>query len=129
MSTITTRPDAELAYRGLDAAKAHKTHFNMDDWAQSPNGSPIGLEDLTGPECGTTACFAGWIVVLAGYRLNGDGVVFDTQGKPVGRNAESLAIELLGIDFDQAGDLFFVDNDEIDDAVAAIFGPRPAVTA
>ncbi len=114
-------PNADLAYRVLDLAMAHPAHLNMRGWASGL----VGLPELTSEsECGTTACYAGWIVAVAGYKVDRDGCVVDTDGyyiNPVG----FLAMDLLGIDAFTAEDLFFVDEVDLPRVVERIFGPRP----
>jgi hypothetical protein len=48
----------ELGRRVLEHVTTHRSHFDMGIW---------GLWD---PECGTTACLAGWAMLLSGYRVN-----------------------------------------------------------
>ncbi len=124
MSTPVTTPNTELAYRALDTARAHDA-LDMDVWAVSKTRL-VSLADLTTDrECGTTACLAGWVAALAGYQVHVSGDVFDSAGRCVG-HIEHVATELLGISIEQGDNLFYVDDDQIEDAVAEIFGPRPA---
>jgi hypothetical protein len=119
-----TQPNAELAYRVLDTARANGEHFDMGDWGDSPDGSPVNLDDLTQPNCGTTACLAGWTVALAGYSVNSHAAVFNADGEYVG-DATRMAMDMLRIDADQAEDLFYASTEYVGLAVAEIFGPRP----
>lgn len=118
------KPNAELAYRVLDIARAHGEHFNMGDWGDSPDGSPINLDDLTRPDCGTTACLAGWTVALAGYRIDSHATAYDVHGNVVGGVAE-MAGDMLGLSEDEADDLFYESTEGVGRKVAELFGPRP----
>lgn len=122
------KPNAELAYAAMDAALLNRRHFDMDSWCDG--AAVVDLASLTAPakrgSCGTTACLAGWAVVLSGYRVNARAAVIAADsGEIVAADIQSFAAELLGITYAQSEDLFFVDNDEIEDEVAAMFGPRP----
>jgi hypothetical protein len=116
-------PNAELAYRVWDKARQHEAHFDMGDWGDSPDGRPVGLDDLTGPACGTTACLAGWTVVLAGYSVDHAARVYGADGQQVG-DAVEMASEMLGINEFQAHELFYAGH-AVELALAGIFGPRP----
>jgi len=122
-------PNAELAYKVLDTATANHEHLNMGSWGWSVNGSPVRLDDLTGPDCGTVACLAGWTVAMAGYGVDSSGMVYDAKGDMVHVWVDALAAELLGITGDQRDRLFYAHEAEIHSRIAEIFGPRPAVTA
>lgn len=127
-------PNAELAYLTLDVINAHRKQFEMDYWFDGrPDASGafrIGLANLldaAAETCGTTACYAGWAVALRGYIMSPSGAVFDAQtGAEVSDDVQEFAANLLGISYVDADYLFYVKNDEIDDAVAEFFGPRPA---
>lgn len=126
------KPNADLAYRALDLINQHREHFDMRTWADR-NGFfssiVVTLDDLTGMEneCGTVACFAGWVVALEGYGI-------DTYGNAV-RGVEKervadVAANLLRIECDNVDNLFFrTATSVIAEAVADIFGPRPEVKA
>lgn len=125
------RPNAELAYRTLDAIDAHRAHFNMNSWADggSIDDRPIGLDELTdnnSHRCKTTACFAGWAVALSGYQLGPHADVIDTSGDRVHHDIGDFAANLLGLDNETGGYLFYVEDDEINGAVERVFGPRPS---
>jgi hypothetical protein len=123
---VTARPNAELAWRVFDAINENPAHFDMDNWVRAPHDQPmIGLDQLTSPECGTTACFAGWAVVLAGYQLTRDREIVKAN-RMVPTPLPILAANLLGLNDEQAEDLFYVDNEDFStELVAEIFGPRP----
>lgn len=122
-----TAPNAELAYTVLDLALAHPDHLDMDEWAYSRDDRPVQLADLTDQDCGTTACYAGWTAAHAGWRVRSTGFAY-RDGEP-GRQVTWVAARLLGITNDEAFELFYVSDEDLPDAVEAIFGPRPAVTA
>lgn len=122
--TVPT-PNAELAYKVLDAVNAHRKSFDMSDWWDGP-AERVTLNDLLDEKCGTTACFAGWAIALSGYDLGG-GVHLD--GEHVSYSYGKFAEKLLGLDEDEAGELFFGDGSDIDEVVAEIFGPRPDAAA
>jgi hypothetical protein len=115
-------PNAALAYKVLDAARA-VDRLEMADWTNSGIRA-IGIEDLTGEVCGTTACLAGWTVALAGLKVNSEGHVFDGSGIAIGE-VEYIAAGMLGITYLTAEDLFYCDNEGLDERLAEIFGPRP----
>jgi hypothetical protein len=118
-------PNAALAYQVLDLIKAHPKNFDMGVWTNRM--SPIQFADLavSEPSCGTQACFAGWTVAIKGYRLDGGGRVFDESGKVVSTEISRFAGDLLNLDAYEVDELFYVDDEEIEDAVRKIFGPRP----
>lgn len=125
-----TKPNAELAYRALDLALKHRDHFDMANWSTGENGSygfsaAVGIKDLTSPDCGTTACLAGWVAALSGLRVDGAANLFTPDGMGVGVKADEYAAKQLGISMDEAENMFFASNDHVIDAVAEIFGPRP----
>jgi hypothetical protein len=119
-------PNAELAYRVLDAVNANPANFDMDTWVRvSPDHNTVGLEQLTGPACGTTACFAGWTVALSGYEMTRDREVVKAN-RMVSPSVGAFAAELLGLDDDVRDDLFCADSQDFgEELVAEIFGPRP----
>jgi hypothetical protein len=126
-----TRPNAELAYRVLDHIDAHPEQHDQSDFVRRPAGtSSLTAESMP---CGTTACFAGWTVLLSGYTLD-----FGYQHWPTveddGRrvDVDDLAAELLGIGtrgvIDDAPHALFYEarnRDELADQIEEIFGPRP----
>lgn len=87
-----------------DHIRAHPEEHNQDQWG-------------TWTSCGTTHCVAGHAVILAGAKPTWDlhehggysmrAVEYDGRMWSVG----DLAQHLLGINSDQADDLFFVFND------------------
>jgi hypothetical protein len=73
--------------------------FNMGAFMSSDH-----LEvDLSGHDCGTTACIAGWAAIV----LNKDGSPNSTATIPAGWiDAEAIAKEALDLSDEQAQDLF-----------------------
>lgn len=130
-------PDAARAYRVLDYIEAHPERHDQADFINL-GAIPYALADkntflgeaVIADSCGTTACYAGWTVLLDGQRVNRHGRVLDDVPGVALRSAdiEWRAIQLLDINTRQADDLFYAAQnlDELRDAVADIFGPRPA---
>lgn len=120
-----TAPNAELAYRVLDHIDAHPEQWFQNDWAHKN-------------ECGTSYCFAGWAVLLAGRELIWDGLseTYDEAAWVVDQRKDDgkqwigdAAREVLGID--DSYDLFRGLNSRKDlgRLVEEFFGPRPAATS
>ncbi len=129
MTDTDLEPNTELAYEALDLAMRHDAAFDMNAWADSLDGKPVAIGDLTA-QCGTTACLAGWVVAITGYALDGAANLFTADGNKVdGKRAYQLAAELLNIDSDTADDLFTTGNLRVAGKVAEIFGPRPVTDA
>ncbi len=71
----------------------HPDVHDQEVWTVNPDYyDPSNIEN-----CGTAACFAGWTCLLSGYTSR------DVE-------VESKAVELLGIEWDDAGVLFHSDN-------------------
>lgn len=82
--------------------------LDMGNWASTSQESP----------CGTTACIAGWAVILRG---NLPVVISaDKMHLPPGRSAEWEGRELLGLTELEAARLFHVWNDEVWEVVEDI---------
>ena len=119
-----TAPNAELAYRVLDHIDANPNEWKQSSW-----------------QCGSAACFAGWAVRLSGGILEKAPIPTVVKGPEelIGLDVDQAAYQVLGIDEVAAGDLGYEEDDWLFDEgntrddlgrlVAAIFGPRPAVTA
>ena len=127
-------PNAKLAYQVLDHIDAHPEQWDQETYYEVN-------------ECGTTACFAGWTVILSKVELNAHGDVLlsslphevadlvgqirSTEPSPLEdpqlAEIADVARVLLGIDRDQRGSLFYADNDREDlgTLVGELFGPRP----
>ena len=98
--------NAELGRKVLDYVTAHRDQFDMNVFGEHV------------PACGTTACLAGWALLLSGYQITG----FDLFARPDGTevSGETLSREagwLLGIpaeEFDADGEcpLFYVEDDD-----------------
>ena len=99
--------NSDLAWRVMDAINEHRASFNMATWVDRgimislPHKEwvdPITLDELTN-ECGTTACFAGWTVLLTGHKIDRDsGNVLDENGHLTIKEVTDLAYELLDLD-------------------------------
>ena len=130
---MTTKTDTEIrrAYTVLDYIEAHPHLHDQNGWVRTPHTfhpDPTSPVDRAYAEthCGTVACYAGWTALL-----NGDTVIYGAQVILDGgrkRTVEWRAADLLGLADDEIDRLFYQagDIDELRDAVARIFGPRPA---
>lgn len=124
--------NADLAYRALDTALANPLHLEMRSWFEPADDRQqvVTIDDLIRPGCGTTACFAGWAIALAGYGLTqADKVVSLADGAVVGDDIADFAADLLGVDMSEAHTLFFNREALLPKAVAKVFGPRPEMKA
>lgn len=126
--------DAARAYDVLDLIGKNQHALDMGKWAATKvtgftNGytdsRPITLADLTADSCGTVACFAGWTVAMAGCTVT-EGMVDDDDDSTVDSTVRRKAMELLGLDYDEAHYLFHqTTSDELPVHVAKVFGPDP----
>ena len=127
-----TAPDAERAYATLDHIDADPASWNQARWW-----------------CGTSGCFAGWTVKLAGEEFDlfnrvrtgpGEFDVGDRAAQLLGfadvRALDDASWTALGEpDPDSIGteefELFSAVNtrEDLGRIVEAVFGPRPAVTS
>jgi hypothetical protein len=111
--------NAELAYRVLDHIDAHPRQWDQTTWIRDG-------------ECGTTACFAGWTVLLSGHRVeychNYVSYCGTIDGDHV--SVRAVAARDLGIPLEVAwwSELFAggVTRDQLGRLVEQIFGPRPS---
>jgi hypothetical protein len=93
-----------LIEKVLDHVTAHPDELDMGVWAQS------------NAQCGTTACFAGWAIILGtnaelvngNSYLNPDGADYCRLDGEI-LEIDEVAAELLGLDGDQ-DDLFFMER-------------------
>jgi len=118
-----TAPNAELAYKVLDHIDADPRAWRQSEW--------IGESD-----CGTVACFAGWAVLLSGATIHSAGeVVVDGPEELIGLDVPEAADRLLNISPKifplDAADPYdgLLARDALGEAIARIFGPRPAATS
>lgn len=101
--------NADFADSVVGAIEAHPEQHNQSMWAQQN-------------ECGTTMCFAGWAVTLAGAKMvfynvgqNGTlGAHYCTLPNGETRNIADYAAELLGLTEIQQEALFHNLNNDID---------------
>jgi hypothetical protein len=92
--------NTELLLRTLEQIERHPELWNQRDWC-----------------CGTSHCFGGWAVTLAGgvwidglYLKPEDYQYIPDWPAPDGALPDIRAMEVLGISLDQAIDLFDQDN-------------------
>lgn len=136
-----TTPNAELAYKVLDHIDAHPEQWNQGRW--------YGAD----PECGTTACFAGWAVALSGHDVtlgeqtedghqawsaidgDEDALVGVVAAEDLGITDLTEPCRLCDINCDETnpvGKALFTSYNSREDLgrlVAEIFGPRPDAAA
>ena len=100
--------NADFADSVIGAIEAHPEQHNQSMWAQQN-------------ECGTTMCFAGWAVTLAGAKLEFFDIAPDIKRAydcvlPDGqvRNISDYAAKLLGINETQREALFHNMNNNLD---------------
>lgn len=71
--------NGEMLRMVMDFIDSHEANWDQEHWAIDGDGDtpPVLegditslLEDPDNPACGTAMCFAGWTVVLAGYKLH-----------------------------------------------------------
>lgn len=119
-----TPEQVERAHEMLDHIERYPESHDQNWWIMGPAARP-GLDAAQVLNtCCTTACAAGWTVLLAG------GVLRGTQATmPDGRRVSipGKAASLLGLDGVEADRLFWGADDlaEVRKAVFDIFGPRP----
>ena len=120
--------NAALAYRVLDHIEAHPSEWYQGYWYKENS-------------CGTTACFAGWTVLLSGQGVEADEEHGDAYCVADGVHVADGAAELLGFDdgdhldetcWRMAGgglpSLFsgsITTHEELAGIVRAVFGDRP----
>lgn len=115
-------PNAPLAYAVLDHIDEHPEQWFQDLWLDLNTDGELG-------DCGTVGCFAGWTTQLSGlaavFNDFGHGRFVKIDGNTV--SFRDAATQLLGIDEDDADDLFAGSNsrEELGRLVTEIFGPRP----
>lgn len=100
--------NVENILKVADAIEGHtirKLGFHMGDWVTS------GYDDLSGQQCGTTACIAGWTSLLMSRRKaapRSPSVFLFT------RDVMSEASAWLDLDYHSADDLFYAVNSPVD---------------
>ncbi len=118
----------KLAWDTLDLIQAHPAKLDMNTWLSQAEEDEIGqtvvLEDLT-VGCGTTACFAGWAVLVAGGQLFADSWGPMAQ---IGGDVDTVprvARNLLELSKEESLLLFHCRVDELASQVERFMGPRP----
>jgi hypothetical protein len=125
-------PNAGLAYKTLDHIDAHPEQHDQHVWISTPS-------------CGTSACLAGWVCLLAGdkpaYAPQDEDpetnlvTVLGAENPAYDVRVPQRAADLLSIPYDPDSayghPLFNAYNtrEDLGRLVVEIFGPRPAVTA
>ena len=94
-----------------------KREWNQGSWYVEDPAIIAAKQDINDPVCGTAMCFAGKVAHDAGWipifdDSNGE-LRYASEATKGGKFAEieRIAIDELGIDIDQAEDLFSVYND------------------
>lgn len=122
------------AYEVLDYIEAHPDKHDQSYWVNRMDG--LVTPELALGDCGTTACVAGWTVLLAGRsivrydRIVEDAPVEYFSATEIERDLNSvpnMAVVLLGLDEDEEWEMFWecIDLADVRKAIAEIFGPRP----
>lgn len=139
----------ELMYKVFRYIENNRDRWNQASWVEDPSGGDTGTidkmktyaEDPLNPSCKTTGCFAGWTVLLSGYRPHvatshflGSGTEYayldDLYVVPPGKNVMDItavetipkvARDLLGITQDEANLLFHPYN-TMDEMYAVVAG-------
>jgi hypothetical protein len=123
MKIITTLPaGAPLIDRVVDVIEHNPEASLQSSWAERATDNTNMRVSADNFPCGTTACFAGWTVLLAGYKiefLEGSTTADYTSD---GRSISDLARSLLRLDYMQTERLFYETGDlaEIRNTVAEI---------
>lgn len=121
--------NVELARKVREHTRMYPDLLDMDTWIdkggalddEESHWGPVGdVENAVA--CGTTACFAGWTVVIAGLGVHGTSTIHNSDG--TFDSVERAAVRLLGIDHMDAGRLFMCDVEDLDDVLFEIFGER-----
>jgi hypothetical protein len=114
-----TTPNAELAYKVLDQIDLHPELWDQASWSKG---------------CGTSYCFAGWALTLAGRTLRDyegdDGIrrmQLDDTREVLSGTVSLAASRELGLTHWDGELLFEPDNtrEALGELVAEFFGPRP----
>lgn len=106
------------AFQMLDVIEANPDKHDQSMWC-FPHCSAVTAESALSA-CGTTACGAGWTVLLAGLTIQSTMVV------ETGLRVSRQAADLLGLSLTEADDLFYADDlAGVRKVVNEIFGPRP----
>jgi hypothetical protein len=140
MPEQTLVKNVELARKVREHTRRFPEVLDMADWLQigsnDYNDADIRAAGDITTTCGTTACFAGWTVLLGGYELDEDGYVyrggnpvirmqafeFKPGSFPVKMHSDQLARELLGIEQTDASKLFYCAAEDLDGKLFEIFG-------
>lgn len=123
---MTKTPEqVRRAYETLDHIERHPEKHDQNWWLATSAVWKSGFDAARAMnECGTTACTAGWTVLLAGETIHRGSVVYRSSGIA---SVEEAATELLGLTSEERCQLFFGADDlaDVRKVVFEIFGPRP----
>jgi hypothetical protein len=133
--TAKTPQQIERAYELLDFLKNHPDSHDQEHWLYRI--APAIGEPMTAAralnECGTTACAAGWTVLLAGGEIVlHEGVPYalptaSVPGMLSGTSVHAVASRLLGLTQREEDMLFWEARNfaDVADVIEYIFGPQP----
>ena len=124
---MTHTINVPLARRVLNQIITVPKRWTQDDWLTRPYDPEQQAPTDTVENCGTTGCFGGWTVVLAGYKTRYSTDVLDIPQRirnawerawglddpgvrPVGIPVRDVAAVELGLTDHQAGELFAASN-------------------
>lgn len=125
---MTKTPEqVSRAYELLDHLELYPDKHDQNWWIDGtiPHpSSPVGAADVMNG-CGTTACAAGWAVLLAGGTFVAGAAVATPDGG--GGHVAAAASRILGLTTTEANRLFFWAEDlaDVRKEIIEIFGSRP----
>lgn len=139
MGTKTPEQTA-LAYEVLDFCLANPDKHDQSYWllpgpidARPASAERCAVDAAQASNwCGTTACYAGWTVLLSGKRIAWSmwGIREEGSSPWVTETVSSVAgvaMRMLGLTYMEAHEVFQVAQtpDDVADEIERIYGPRP----
>lgn len=139
LAPAPAEPNPALAWRVLDYIEAHPERHNQNSWVSSDVlEQNVDRYDIEG-SCGTTACFAGWTVLLSGATIDLEDESVFNHVSARWQSIPRFAADLLGISEaaapcgcsdcnDRPATRLFYRAEDIEDlrkVVFDVFGPRP----
>lgn len=142
LAPAPAEPNPALAWRVLDYIEAHPERHNQSSWIDATRAGMtdrvVDRNDVEG-SCGTTACFAGWTLLLSGATIDLEDHMAYNQVSAAWQGVARFAADLLGISEaaapcgcsdcnDRPATRLFYRAETIEDlrkAVFDVFGPRP----
>lgn len=124
---MKTAEQVARAYELLDFLETHPEQHDQSMWVNETGETPFTLTYALN-HCGTTACAAGWTVLLNGGTIQWYDNVTDLGSAPVGsRQVPAVAKRLLGLTHAEKSALFYDAGDlaDVRKQIGVIFGPRP----